>query len=170
MSNTEKSTFKKPTKIIKADYLLKDKIGAVKFDDNIVSQCQSILDHNEIDFSPYAKEILNELNTAISESKEIEACRETSKKELITPVMKLKANAPMFRYDLIGNLANIMLNFLESIPELDDHAIEIVSAHHKTLSLIIDRKIKGDGGDIGEKFEKELKSACNRYYKVKQYK
>ncbi len=166
MSETEEVTLKKSVKVIKADFLLKAKIGAVRFDDHAVSQCQSILDNNEIDFTPYAKEIFNELDIAITHAKNNTNERSESKKSLIVPVMKLKANAPMFQYDLIGNLANIMLNFLENIPSLDNHAIEIVSAHRKTLSLIIDRKIKGDGGEIGDNFGTELKSACNRYYKI----
>jgi hypothetical protein len=78
--------------------------------------------------------------------------------------MELKANAATFRYSLIGNLANIMLSFLESLTVMDKDAIEIVKAHHSTLHMIIVRKMTGDGGEGGKQLQKELQQACDRYY------
>ena len=46
----------------------------------------------------------------------------------------------------------------------DDEAIEIISAHHKTQHLIINKDLKGHGGEIGKKFEDELKKASKRYF------
>jgi len=80
------------------------------------------------------------------------------------PVMELKANARMFKYGLVSSLANIMLGFLESIEKLDKDAIEIVSAHQKTLHAIISREMKGDGGEYGVLLEKELRDAIRRYF------
>ena len=45
--------------------------------------------------------------------------------------MELGVNAGTFKYELIGNLANIMLTFLEALRVADDNAIEIVNAHEK---------------------------------------
>jgi hypothetical protein len=82
--------------------------------------------------------------------------------------MELKANATIFHYSLIGNLASIMLSFLESITKLDEDAISIVQAHHSTLQAIVQNKMKGDGGKNGKTFEKELKQVCARYYSKKK--
>jgi hypothetical protein len=76
----------------------------------------------------------------------------------------LKANATTFKYTLIGNLANIMLSFLETIVVMDKDAIEIVGAHHNTLHMIIVRKLRGDGGEAGRQITLELQQACDRYY------
>ena len=89
-------------------------------------------------------------------------------KTLIAPVMELKANASIFHYALVGNLANIMLNFLESIKGLDKDALSIVRGHHDSLKLILSSNIKGDGGKDGQVMETELKDACTRYYKKVQ--
>ena len=79
--------------------------------------------------------------------------------------MELKANAKIFHYDLVGNLANIMLNFLESITSLDKDALAIVRGHHETLRGIINNNLRGDGGQKGQIMITELENACARYYK-----
>ena len=70
----------------------------------------------------------------------------------------------MFKYDLVGNLTNIMLNFLETVEDFDDDVIDIVQAHEDTLRHIITNKIAGDGGEDGMRLQKELKDACKRYF------
>ncbi len=69
---------------------------------------------------------------------------------------------------MVGNLANIMLSFLESIDTLDEDALSIVSGHHDSLKLILSSKMTGDGGKDGPVMVTELKDACARYYKKKK--
>ena len=57
--------------------------------------------------------------------------------------MQIKANAKTFGYDLIGDLSEIMLNFIENIHDIDVHIIEILSAYQKTLHIILIKKLKG---------------------------
>jgi len=86
---------------------------------------------------------------------------------LTAPVMELKANAAIFKYALIGNMANIMLSFLETITQMDNDAVEIVKAHHNTLHMIVVKKMSGDGGAGGKMLLQELQQACDRYYQRK---
>ena len=158
----------KRAKIIKADYLLKDKIGTGTISEDIVNFCQEILDNNPFDFSPIAMEQLAILKQVIEQVKNNELTRDEATDKMTECIMQLKANAPMFGYELVGRLANVMLSFLESISEIDDHAIEIVSAHHDTLHAIITKEMKGKGGEAGQQFEIELKNACQRYFKAKK--
>ena len=58
-----------------------------------------------------------------------------------------------------------MLSFLEHIKELNDDAVEIIDAHEKTLTLIVTRDIKNDGGQMGKQLITELENACARYYR-----
>ena len=70
----------------------------------------------------------------------------------------------MFKYDLVSIMANIMVTFLEKITHLDKDAVEIVKAHHQTLTLIVQKKMNGTGGEAGKALAKELQSACLRYF------
>ena len=151
-------------KVIKAKKDLQEKVGTGKIDDRTIERCQSVMDNNDIDFQPLAMEFLDKLTRAIKAAKTADISTTDAVSDLTAPVMQLKANAATFKYDLISNLANVMLSFLESITELDKDAISIVEAHHKTLTAIVVKKMEGNGGAFGKQMEDELKGACQRYF------
>lgn len=151
-------------KVHKADTILQQRVGTGPLDEQVVEKCQKVMDENKVDFKPLANEYLDKLHEAIEIAKKGEVSKFEATQGITTPVMQLKANASTFRYNLIGNLANVMLSFLESIKDLDDDAITIVEAHHQTLKAIVTKEISGDGGPVGKQMEEELKSACKRYF------
>jgi len=148
--------------------MLQQKVGAGPLDEAKVKESQKAIDENDVDFTPLGMQYLNQLKTAIDKSKDASIEMRERKQMLTQPVMELKANATIFHYTLIGNLANIMLSFLEAIDELDDDAISIVAAHHTTLNAIVLKKMSGDGGEHGSILINELKDACARYYSKKK--
>ena len=167
--NTMVDESKKP-KTYQANMMLKQKIGSGPLDPKIVEQAQKEIDENKVDFTPLGKQFLDALNENLGKvSKDLGNGDVLAHKQLLTqPVMELKANATIFHYSLIGNLANIMLSFLESIEEVDEDALSIVQAHHTTLQAIVMKKMTGDGGEHGKVFMTELKQACARYYSKKK--
>lgn len=154
----------KKVRVIKANTMLQAKVGKGPLDEKAVRRCQEVMDANKVDFAPLAREYLARLDDAVRQAREGLLSRERAVQSMTEPVMQLKAHASMFRYTLIGALANIMLGFLESAETIDEDAIDIVEAHHKTLKAIIANKMEGDGGVRGEKLKAELKDACARYY------
>jgi hypothetical protein len=157
-------SFSNRPRIIKSIPLLQAKIGSGEIDDQKIEKMQKIMDETAVDFAPMAAELLKVLATAIEKAK----ARAGNDQALITlmtdPVMQIKANGAMFGYALVGNLANIVLHFLENIDSIDDTVIEIVEAHYKTLTMIVNNKLSGSGGDHGAQLEKELRDACSRYF------
>ena len=151
-------------KIIKADYTLQSKVGSGPLDERIVERCQDVMDNNNVDFAPMAEKLLDKLKENTEKLKSGSSSLEEGTQDLRATIMELKANAGTFKYELIGNLANIMLTFLEALRVADDNAIEIVNAHEKTLRMIVVRRMKGDGGQGGLALQKELKAACKRYF------
>ena len=152
-------------KVIKQNYLLRAKIGSGGIPAKILEKCLRIFEFNSVDFSPMALEHLKKLETVIEDAKQRKLTRDEATMKMTAIVMELKANAGMFNYPLITRLAAIMLGFLEGMKDIDDDAIEIVAAHHNTLKAIVQKKMRGHGGAMGDNLEKELKSACARYYK-----
>lgn len=151
-------------KVIKANKGLQAKVGTGQLDEALLAKCQDVMDGNDVDFEPMAKEFLNVLADAIKKAKTPDIETQEAVQSMTAPVMQLKANAALFKFNLIGNLANVMLSFLESVEKLDSDAISIVEAHHKTLSAIVIKNMKGDGGTFGQQMEEELRNACKRYY------
>ncbi len=153
--------------VIKANFDLQRKVGKGPIDESVIRKSQNLIDNNTVDFSPVALEILDRLLTAIEDSKNPKYTFADLKQMFTTPVMELKANAAIFHYDLVGQLAAVMLGFLERIKIIDADAIDIVRAHHTSLHMIASKKISGPGGAMGESLVKELQLACDRYYNKK---
>lgn len=156
----------KPAKlnVYKANFMLQQKVGSGPIDERVIAQSQKVMDENDVDFTPMGLDFLSKLKTAINQAGDASIDMKIRKQALTAPVMELKANASIFGYPLIGNLANIMLSFLEAITEIDGDAIQIVGAHHTTLHAIVIKKMKGEGGEHGAIFISELKDACARYF------
>lgn len=153
--------------VYKASKMLQQKVGAGPLDEAIVAKSQKVIDENDVDFTPLGLQFLGKLEAALKTANDESIAMKERKQALTGPVMELKANAAIFKYNLIGNLANIMLSFLESTPTLDKDAITIVDAHHKTLHMIVVKKMTGDGGQHGEIFMRELQDACTRYHNAR---
>lgn len=151
-------------RIIKANLMLQAKVGIGVIDDEKVQKMQEVMDNTKVDFAPMANQYLVELATAIDLARKGEGEPKTLIAKMTPPVMQIKANAAMFNYPLVGNLANIVLNFLENATAIDKTMLDIVDAHQKTLTIIIKNKMSGTGGDYGQKIETELKDACKRYF------
>jgi len=147
-------------RIIKANHLLQAKVGTGQFEAAQVAHIQKKMESLTYDFAPLAQVYMEDLQAAILKAEKGDASRD----DLIRPVMELKANAPMFGYALIGDLAHIILTLLETAPKTDDDVLEIVSAQYKTLDIILKNTMRGDGGDYGTQLQNELQEACNRYY------
>jgi hypothetical protein len=165
--SAEKSVRKK-ARIIKASTLLQAKVGLGPLDEKTLRRCQDVMDNNKVDFAPLAREDLNRLYTVIRQAQDGDMNRNEAARAITGPVMRLKAHASLFRYPLIGALANIMLGFLESLTEMDKDALEIVDAHHQTLKSIVINRMEGEGGSFGTMLKEELTEACKRYHAKKK--
>lgn len=141
-------------------------MGSGDVDSAKVEKSQALLEKNTTDFVPMATAFLDALEQALQDTPRDQVITDkTILQPVIVEVMQIKANAAMFGYTLVGNLASIMLNFLEDIRSWDNDARQIVEANTKSLRLIVNSKTKGDGGEQGQMLTTELRDACARYLK-----
>lgn len=164
---TDSDSNGKTFKVHQANRTLQARIGTGTLDEKAVERSQNVMDQNQVDFGPMAQGFLDELKDAIQALKDNPDINDPIQ-TMVTPVMQLKANASTFRYTLVSNLANIMLNFLEAIKKVDGDVLAIVDAHRQSLQLIVTKKITGDGGPVGKQMQEELQSACQRYFAKKK--
>lgn len=151
-------------RVYKASKGLQIKAGIGDFTPDKLVKADRIIEENTIDFSEIADDILVRLHDGIRKAKAGAGTTEELIANLVKPVMSLKAHGKMFKFDLVTALADIVLGFLEHVKELDADVIDIIEAHHNTLSAIIKKGIKGDGGGSGTMLKAELSDACRRYY------
>lgn len=155
-------------KVYKASKSLQSKVGTGTVSKETVQKVQKNVEEKSVDFEPMAQKFLAQLSDAVEQAKgNQDEDMKVIYERVANPVMQLKANASMFGYPLIGDLANIMLSFLESLSEIDDAIIQIIEANQKTWHVIIAKQMKGDGGEYGDALRAELKGVCERYLKKK---
>jgi hypothetical protein len=182
MSSMENLPTTGKVKVTKASKELQLKAGIGEIDPARIQKAEKVIEVSTQDFDPVVAPILTRLEQGIAAAKtglnrienpetgehrtfaEITTAMAQMIAGIIQPVMDLKAMAKMYRYDLVSALANIMLDFLEKLKDMDRDAIEIVEAHHKTITLLIAKKVMGEAGTTGALLKTELEDACQRYY------
>lgn len=145
--------------------ILKQKVGTGGLEPHIIQMAEEFISTNQVDFAPHAEKILTRLAGAIKVAKSKDRTERDVIDTITGPIMELKANGAMFRYFLVSEIADVMLNFLENISELNNDAFEIIDVHQKTLEVILKSKLQGDGGREGKALAQELYDACSRYRK-----
>lgn len=151
-------------RMITPRHVLREKIGYGGIDKRLLTRAQEVIEEAPVEFEPFAKQFLARLRQNIDSART--GSRDKKAIDAMTrPVMELKANGGMFRYNLISDIADTLLDFLESLKDLNDDALDVVEVHHSTLGVIITSRLTGDGGREGAKLISELRGACTRYMK-----
>lgn len=154
-------------KVYKAARTLQAKVGTGAIGPEVVEKVQKNMDANTTDFQPVAQGFLDQLAAEIARAAQGQEDMEHLRANVTRIVMQLKANGAMFGYALVGDLSNVVMNFLESVSALDKDIVAILEANHKTLSAIVRTKMKGDGGAQGTALRTELEGVCRRYLERK---
>ena len=156
---------KKKARLINPPNNLKQKVGTGGLNVKILEKAEHFIFENKFDFEPYARDFLDRLEDEIKVIRKEKLHGKEAVERLIKPIMGLKANGGMFGYPLITEIADIVLNFLENIEDMNEDAYEILNAHEKSLKIIVQNKLTGTGGAYGRELGDELLKACHRYYK-----
>lgn len=145
---------------------LKNKIGNGGLSEDILSKAQALLENNTIEFGPLGEMYLDSIMKGIEQARTPAAGADQEKiiEAILIPAMQLKSNGGMFHYNLVTQIGDLFIRFLESIATIDTDAFEIIIAFHTTLRAIILGRIKGDGGQRGEALQQALVDACHRYF------
>ncbi len=146
---------------------LKAKVGSGGLSDDVLDKAQALLETNAVDFLPLAEVYLSSLMDGVENARDARPDDEDNEAiiaGMLYPGIQLKANGGMFRYDLVTQAADRLVQFLEAIIEPDPDALEIVLAFHTTLRAILTGRVQGDGGQHGGALMKALDEACLRYF------
>ena len=151
---------------IKPPNVLQKKVGHGGLDNDILMKAQKLLEEHSDEFAPLADLYLDNLMGAIEEAKHAGPTddAETLITGMLYSAVQLKANAGMFHYVLVSQIADRLVQFLEVIEAPDIESIEIVLAFHATMNAVIKGNIRNDGGQHGKSLLEALHTACLRYF------
>lgn len=155
--NKKKAKFHNPTNV------LKKKIGSGGLPLKQLEKAEKLIEENKTDFLPFAQKILVKLDKATAEARKKKPANKAAINGIAFPIMEMKSSAGMFKYGLVSEIASVVLDFLESVDELNDDGFDIIDVHYQTLEAIIRLRLTGNGGKQGKVMADELYAACRRY-------
>ena len=170
----ENDPFKNQQKLRKAKIVtppneIKEKIGSGGIDEALLNKAEEELENNQIDFRPIAAGLLKELDQAVQDAEVSILQDEADVEALLYPSAQLKAQGSMFRYPLVSDISDILVNFLETVTVPISHdALEIVTAHKMAISVVISTNMTDKNHPQGAELKRSLTEACGRYYKARK--
>ena len=149
-------------KFINPPNRLKAMVGSGGINMALIEKAQKQIEQNNVDLTPIIETHLETIDLRI---KDLETqTNHEHQEDMINSIMQIKANGAMFNYPLVSQVAAIGLSFIEAIETINQDALEVMKAHHTTITLILKRKLSGKGGPEGIILLKELQAATNRYF------
>lgn len=106
----------------------------------------------KFDYLEAVAEDMTRLQAAYDAALKDKAGRVERIKELYAIVQTIKGQGSSFGYPLISNVGSQLARFIEDCGDhLSDAQMEGVKVHVETLRLIMQQKMEGDGGPMGQK-------------------
>lgn len=168
MSSKEKASpdGKKKVRFIRPPNTLKEKAGSGGVPESLIRQAQTVIEKFESDFRPEAESLIKALAAALKDAEAaVSGGQAFNRDVLVAPVMQLKAGGGMFKYELISDVADICLQFMENVAEYNADTFDVIKIHKATIQTILGNNLRGNGGPEGYALVQELHKACMRYFK-----
>ncbi len=160
---TESKTAK--PRFIKPPNALKEKVGSGGIPAHLIEKAQIHINDNPVDYRPEGLESLKKIQTLLEEIESATVDRQIELLHiLVEEVMQLKASGGMFQFQLVSMIADVLLDFLETVNTVNEDVLKIIHAHNTIVTMILSKGLKGDGGKTGSSLSRELFKACVRYY------
>ena len=107
-------------------------------------------------FTTWVGEDLDRAVAALGRAKSAPGANGADVQEIFGICHNIKGQAGSFGYDLMTRIANLLCDYLRDAADLPHPALGIVEGHLMALRFILDHKISGDGGEVGEKLVAKL--------------
>lgn len=154
-------------KFVTPPNVMKQKMGSGGIDTNALAMAQKSLKSNTVNFKPIGIALVNALDEGLQNSKTGNVSSEAAIEFMLYPSVQLKAQGDLFHYPLVTRIADILVNFLETVEGTDKDVFEIVESHITAITFVLMNNITDDGGAHGKELRESLIDVCDRYYKTR---
>lgn len=148
--------------------VIKTKVGDGGIAPENLKSAQEYVSANTVDFRPIGKALVEDLHLIIGQIKTGKLRGEAAIEAMLFPAAQLKAQGALFRYSLVSDIAEILVDFLERVEKADRDVIDVVDAHVVAVTFVLNNSMKDDGRGLDKELKNSLLKACSRYYALKE--
>lgn len=155
-------------KFLPPDYTLKEKIGKdidIKqiFTPEALENAQKAIDRHKDSFLEWVAADMAEMDEQYKKaSGHIDSCAEAI--DTIEKIAsRIKAQAGTFGFGLATLIAKSLCNFCNKHDKIENSHLMVIKKHIDTLTVIFNRKISGDGGNIGNELLDNMAKLVEKY-------
>lgn len=147
--------------VVNADFAIKEKIGLDislehVFSPESVRRAQEIIHNSSEDFLEWVVEDIERIEEAYKSLESRSGHRREEVEMFLSYIMKLKAQAGMFGFDLASRVAESLHNLCNENSKIDPSRLRAARQHIDALYVIFQRNIQGTGGIIGRDLMQSL--------------
>ncbi len=155
-------------KILPPDYSLKKMIGEnvnIKevFTEEVVEKAQGTIDLHQDKFLEWAINDVASLEAAYQKALDNAASNEAAVTEIEEISATLKARAGTFNFGLATSVAKSLNSFCQIHRKPTGEHLTVIRKHIDTLSVVFNKNITGDGGEVGKELLDNLFKLVEKY-------
>ncbi|MCB2081088.1 MAG: hypothetical protein KDD76_00505 [Rickettsiales bacterium] len=152
-------------RIFEKDTRLKQKMGNQNVEALLsperVEKAKTAIAKREDNFTQELEEQVHNIERYLSQLRTAEEKHEAdiavhSMRQIKDMVLNIKGQSAMYGYNLAGDVARFLFEYLMQHNELTPKLLKIIQVHVDALHVICHREMKGNGGELGKQLVKEL--------------
>ena len=120
------------------------------------------------DFPIWALEDIDKLDSQLRDAEPTSGNGKATLAEAFKIVHDMRGQGGSFGYPLITRISGSFCRFLESVNDVTPQALAISNAHAKALRTVLENRISGNGGEMGDKIATGLEKAAAKYLENQQ--
>ena len=109
-------------------------------------------------YTVWVREDLATARGALERSRESMPENAAAVREIFDVCHNVKGQGGSFGYDLMTSIGGSLCDFVRDGGDAPEATLQVIEAHIAALEFVVDRNIKGDGGDAGRELVAKLKT------------
>lgn len=120
-----------------------------------LKRAEAAMEEIRVDFEAHLFAEVDRISTMFSEMASSGAFKP---RELYLVAHELRGQAGSFDYELLSRFGDTLCELLQGKTDLSPREVEVVGSHIDAMRAVVRRKVKGDGGDVGQELADGLQS------------
>lgn len=128
----------------------------------MIEKATKIVETMQDDYVEESKKDIEKLKAILKKIKENPDNARDDVKELIDLANDMKSQGGSFNYNLVTFISNSLAKFLDEKQTIDSKTIETIQIHVDTIIMVINRKMTGNGGQMGKEILNGIKAIAQK--------